>query len=184
MQKIQIHHKKIIEVLSITPEELKVIKLQGSTKKYQQEQQKIENQKKRTERNEKIVTFAVNHPDITYKEIAKEFKICERTIKRILANAGITRNKCSNKKGTKEKGTKNTLILDVNNNSQTDFTSTPIESSNHYLYALSFINYCIQNSVLGSRYYYAFLEFKKHFISYLNSSNDDLDKKIILQAME
>ena len=172
--------KKIIEVLAITPEELKVIGLQDCNKKFRQEQQKIQNQKKRTDRNERIVSFAIRHPDITYKKIAEEFNMCERSIKRVLASAGITRNKCISK------GTKNTLILDVNNNcNHSNSALTPsIILPSHYLYALSFLNFLVEYCISGSFFYKVFFEFKKHFISYLNScSVDNTDKIIILNAV-
>lgn len=62
-----------------------------SLKEIKRQQTKEDNQRKRKERNENIISYVIEHPEATYEEIAGLFEVSLRTLKNILKEADVYR---------------------------------------------------------------------------------------------
>lgn len=88
----KISDKTIINKLDLTEEEQSVCGFGcGALKKQRREEAKEKTRKKKEERNSIVISLVKDHPELTYDVIANEVGISIRTLKNILADAGISR---------------------------------------------------------------------------------------------
>lgn len=96
----KISDKTIVKKLDLTEEEQKVCGFGlGALKQKRREEAKENTRKKKEERNNRIITLVVNHPELTYDAIAIEVGVSVRTVKSVLAEAGINRYEVFRKRG-------------------------------------------------------------------------------------
>lgn len=81
----------LLKKLKLEDEENAYVGFGRSLKELKRQQTKEENQKKRSERNENIISYVVEHPEETYEEIAGLFGVSLRTLKNILKKADVHR---------------------------------------------------------------------------------------------
>lgn len=86
-----ISDKWIIEKLDLSEEEKTYSGFGSSRKAALRAEKKLANQKKKEERNRRILQFAIAHPEMTYEEIAESFAIGISTLKRVLSASGYSR---------------------------------------------------------------------------------------------
>lgn len=81
----------IREKLKLKDEDNTYVGFGRSLKEIKRQQTKEENQRKRRERNENIISYIVEYPEATYEEIAGLFGVSLRTIKNIVKEADVHR---------------------------------------------------------------------------------------------
>lgn len=87
----KIKTETIITKLNLTEEEKEVCGFIGGLKAKKREEAKKKTQTLKAKRDAKVVNMIIDHPELTYEDIAIEFNVSVRTIKSIAAKNNISR---------------------------------------------------------------------------------------------